>query len=66
MSVSWVVITFTMSMGRPSTSAVIWAKTVSLPWPISVAPTCRVTEPSWFMTRRAPASSRATGWVPEA
>ena len=66
MSVSCTVTTWTMSTGMPRTSAAIWANTVSLPWPISVAPTCSVMEPSWCMTMRAPANSSPNGKVPEA
>ena len=45
----------TSSTGQPRASAVIWDKTVIMPWPISVVPTATVTLPSADTTTLAPA-----------
>ena len=44
--------------------AAIWEKTVSPPWPISVAPSWSWTVPSWLSTIRAEAVSREMGYTP--
>ena len=50
--------------GTPSTSAAIWASTVSAPVPRSVAPTRRLNEPSSFNLMLAPPISRNGMAVP--
>ena len=60
-SVSWQETTCTFSSGTPTTSAAIWAKAVSAPWPISVSPSCSWKEPSWFRIMRQELDSREIG-----
>lgn len=55
-------VTMWMSSSRmPVVSAAIWVKTVSAPWPISVAPIWSCAEPSWLRMSRALAVSSEIG-----
>ena len=52
---------WTSSVRTPMASAAICEKTVSAPWPISVAPICSWMVPSWLSVTAAVAVSSANG-----